>query len=348
MKLLTLLLGLLLAQSSAAETSLSGRVETLGSHAPVPTPRWCWRPWAEAWKTYQTTIADAAGHFVFRNVRPGSFRVHAERQGYLRGEAGSRTAGIVGSPVAVVQGQTPQTVVVTLTPTGVIAGRILSEDGPVRGALVRALRVVFRDGERNTEMAAAARADDRGEYRLFGLPPGYLVDAVRPPRARIEGNEYVVPLIASNANGNRREMRVPLAQALADGAVDPAAYESGTRLPSLYPGTMDEEAAIPIDIAAGAAVPGVDIVIVPVPSVTVRGRVIAGGAGMLTESVGIGVRRLRRLVVRLAWQSARHSGPPGGERHLRAAVRSVRSIRVDCTNGRKLRPAVRSDRRRGG
>jgi hypothetical protein len=169
----------------------------------------------------------------------------------------------------------------------------VGDDGPVRGALVRALRVVFYDGQRNTAMAAAASTDDRGEYRLFGLAPGaYLVDAVRPQRARIEGNEYVVPLIASNANGNRREMRVPLAQALIEGTVDPAAYESGARVPNLYPGTMDEESAIPIDLAPGTTVPGVDIVITPVPAVTVTGRLIPAGSGVVAAPVGIGVRRL--------------------------------------------------------
>ena len=294
MKLLMLIIGALLAQSSTAfETSLSGRVEALGTNAPVAYAEVVLAPVGGSVDGYRTTSADAAGRFTFRNVPAGSFRVHAERQGYLRGEAGSRTAGIVGTPVSVVPGQAPPPVVVTLTPTGVIAGRIVDADGPVRGALVRALRVVYRDGERLTEIAATGSADDRGEYRLFSLTPGsYVVDAARAPRARIEGNEYVVPLIASNANGNRRELRTSLAQALADGTADPAAYDSSPLLPQLYPGTLDEGAAIPVDVTPGATVSGIDLVMQPVPAVTVRGRVIPVGANVTADSVGIGITRL--------------------------------------------------------
>lgn len=294
MKLWMLIVGVLLAQSSSGvETSLSGRVEALGTNAPVPYAEIVLAPVGGTLDGYRTTTADVVGRFTFRNLPPGAFRVHAERQGYLRGEAGSRTAGIVGTPVTVVQGQTPPIVVVTLTPTGVIAGRIVDADGPVRGALVRALRVVYRDGERLTEIAATGSADDRGEYRLFSLAPGtYVVDAARPPRPRIEGNEYVVPLIASNANGNRRELRTPLAQALAEGTVDPATYDTGPLLPQLYPGTLDEDAAIPVDVTAGTTVSGIDLVMQAVPAVTVRGRVISAGGTASTESVGVGITRL--------------------------------------------------------
>lgn len=288
------IIGALLGQTpTVVETSLSGRVETLGTNAPVAYADVVLAPVGGTVDGYRTTSADAVGRFTFRNLPPGSFRVHAERQGYLRGEAGSRTAGIVGTPITVVQGQTPPTVVVTLTPTAVIAGRIVDGDGPVRGALVRALRVVYRDGERLTEIAATGSADDRGEYRLFSLAPGtYVIDAARPPRPRIEGNEYVVPLIASNANGNRRELRTPLAQALADGSVDPAVYDAGPLLPQLYPGTLDEGAAIPVEVTPGATVLGIDLVMQPVPAVSIRGRVIPVGGNASSESVGIGITRL--------------------------------------------------------
>jgi hypothetical protein len=299
MRLVTLIVGVLLAQTPAAfEASLTGRVESLDTRAPVPYADVVLAPVGGSVDEYRTTRADAGGRFTFRNVPAGAFRVHAERQGYLRGEAGSRTAGIPGTPVTVIQGQTVPTVVITLTPTGVIAGRVVDGDGPVRGALVRALRVAYRDGERQTEMAAAATADDRGEYRLFSLAPGtYLVDAARPPRARIEGNEYVVPQIASIANGNRREMRTPLSQALAEGIVDPAAWETGALLPQLYPGTIDENVAIPVDVFAGATVPGIDVVMQHVPALTVSGRVIPGGASTSPEDVSIGIQRLNGVSV---------------------------------------------------
>lgn len=290
----TWLVALLLAQVPAAfETSLSGRVETLGSGAPVAYAEVILAPvGGGSVDGYRTTIADAAGRFTFKPVPAGSFRVHAERQGYLRGEAGSRTPGITGTPVSVAQGQRPATVVISLTPTNVISGRILDEDGPARGALVRALRIAYRDGEQWTETAAAAAADDRGEYRLFGLAPGsYVVVATPSLRPRIEGDQYVMPQVASNANGNRQEIRVPLQDALTDGNVAPVAYEIGAYLPTLYPGTIDDAAAIPIEVSGGTAAPGIEIVMRRSRGVTVRGRVIAA-AGTSPDGPSVGVRRL--------------------------------------------------------
>ena len=94
MKLLALIIGVLVVQSSAPfETSFTGRVEAIGSNAPVPYAEVVLAPVGGTLDGYRTTVADTAGHFEFRNVRPGAFRVHAERQGYLRGESGSRTPG---------------------------------------------------------------------------------------------------------------------------------------------------------------------------------------------------------------------------------------------------------------
>ena len=143
MKLLALIIGVLVVQSSVPfETSFTGRVEAIGSNAPVPYAEVVLAPVGGTLDGYRTTVADTAGHFEFRNVRPGAFRVHAERQGYLRGESGSRTPGIVGTPVTVVAGETPRPVLVTLTPTGAITGRFLDADGTVGGGLVRGRRLV--------------------------------------------------------------------------------------------------------------------------------------------------------------------------------------------------------------
>jgi protocatechuate 3,4-dioxygenase beta subunit len=292
MRLLALLLGLAVAQSAAFETSVNGRVVERGSGAGVPYANVVLAPIAGALDGYRTTVADADGRFSFR-AGAGSFRVHAERQGYLRGEFGSRTPGVAGTPLVIVQGQTPPPAVVTLTPTGVITGRVLDDSGPVRNVLVRALRVTYRDGERYLEMATYARTDDRGEFRLFGLAPtSYVVDAIPQRRPHVEGANYVTPLVPSNANSNRSELRVPLAQAIADGAVDPAAYDTGIFVPSLYPGTADPSSALPIDLAPGSIVPGIDLQVRRMAAVSVRGRVIGAESATAVQPLNIAVRAL--------------------------------------------------------
>jgi hypothetical protein len=199
----------------------------------------------------------------------------------------------------VVQGQTPPAALVTLTATGVIAGRVLDDSGPIRNVLVRALRVTYRDGERYTEQATYARTDDRGEYRLFGLTPmSYVVDAIPQARPHVEGPDYVTPLVPSNANGNRSELRVPLAQAVADGVVDPAAYDTGVFVPSLYPGTTDPVAAVAIDVTPGAVVAGIDLQVRRMPAVMVRGRVIGAESATSSEPLTVALRALTGPSVR--------------------------------------------------
>jgi hypothetical protein len=86
---------------------------------------------------YQTTTTDEMGRVTFSSLPAGSYRIHAERQGYLRGESGRRTAAGVGAPVALADGQRAQAVV-TMIPTGVITGRVLENGAPVRNVWVRA------------------------------------------------------------------------------------------------------------------------------------------------------------------------------------------------------------------
>src|SRR5690606_22543136 len=96
---------------------------------------------------YRTTTTDAGGRFTVADLMPGSYRVYAERQGYLRGEYGRRTAGGAGVPVVLPAGDSvpgrpggtgaplaPRTsIVVPMIQTGVITGRVLGDDGrPVR------------------------------------------------------------------------------------------------------------------------------------------------------------------------------------------------------------------------
>ena len=65
-----------------------------------------------------------------------------------------------------------------LTPTGSISGRVYDRDGPVGKLQVQALRPIYRDGQRTLTIVQSVQTDDRGEYRLFWLPPGpYYVTA---------------------------------------------------------------------------------------------------------------------------------------------------------------------------
>jgi len=60
-----------------------------------------------------------------------------------------------------------------LVPLGAISGRVTDADGePVSNALVEAVRYAYPHGKRELTTAGKTLADDRGEYRIAGVPPG--------------------------------------------------------------------------------------------------------------------------------------------------------------------------------
>jgi 5-hydroxyisourate hydrolase-like protein (transthyretin family) len=70
-----------------------------------------------------------------------------------------------------------------LVATGTVSGRVFDENGqPATGAPVQLLRAVYNVQGRNLQAVANGVADDRGEYRAFGVPPGrYYLLAGTPP-----------------------------------------------------------------------------------------------------------------------------------------------------------------------
>jgi hypothetical protein len=247
-------LGLLL-QTAAGRASLEAQIVAIGTNNPVPRARIVVAKVGGTVDDYRTGVADASGRFTFRDLTLGSYRVFAERQGYLRGEYGRRVANVNGTPVWLVESQAAR-ITVSMVPTGVITGRVFDGGRPLRDVYVRAMRASFFDGRRSLRIVEYAKTDDLGEYRLFDLAPGiYFVSALPMDGPRIEGDTYVLPSIPSNANGNRSVIRTAGAEALAKGLVDPAALDTRIFLPLFYPGTTDATAATAIDVQPGGTSP---------------------------------------------------------------------------------------------
>ena len=262
-------------QSASRPATLQGHVVRAGTVAAVAHARVVVARVGGTLADYRTLTTGADGRFTVPDLAPGSYRIYATHDGYLRGELGRRPAGTIGVPVALVEAETSPDLEIALTPTGVIAGHVVLNGEPVRNSIVRALTSTYLDGERHVGVADWAQTDDRGEYRLFGLAPGrYLVSAAAPARPRIEGGSLVTSAIPSNANGNSPTDRTPLTpQSITAAAFDRAAY------PAVYhPGTYDAAAAGSIDLHAGETVLGIDLVLAPARTVHLRGRVIVADA----------------------------------------------------------------------
>lgn len=121
----------------------------------------------------RTVAADEEGNFKFVKLPLGNYQLLATRQGYVFQDVATSSPRLY---------RTGENALLTLTRGGVITGRVMSSAGePVVEIGVNALRVGSIDGRRRPAgepQSYSMQTDDRGQYRIFGLPPGkYLIRA---------------------------------------------------------------------------------------------------------------------------------------------------------------------------
>src|SRR5262245_13250050 len=71
-------------------------------------------------QTIPPKTTDSQGHFVFRDLDPGSYSLTAQRNGFARQAYGERATGRPGAPVSIVAGQALKDIVFRLVAAGTI------------------------------------------------------------------------------------------------------------------------------------------------------------------------------------------------------------------------------------
>lgn len=195
-----------------------------------------------------STVTDAGGRFEMKGIDPGRYRLSVSRNGFVPQEYGQRKPDDPGAIVSLRPRQALRDLLFRLMPAAVIAGRVTNEDGePLPWVQVSALREVYSRGKKSLASQTTVPTNDLGEYRLFDLRPGrYFV------RADYKPNEHVI--------GRDETERIR--------GGEPQGY-----VPMYYPGTSDPARAITLSVKAGEEIPGLEILMRPVPVFTVRGRI---------------------------------------------------------------------------
>ena len=126
---------------------------------------------------------DSEGKFAFNNLNAGTYNILTTASGFVRQQYGQRTPNGQGTPFPLAANQTMKDVALRLTPTGTVSGRILDENGqPAMGIPVQLLRQVYNPTGKVYQAVASISADDRGQYRMFGVTPGrYYLAIGNPP-----------------------------------------------------------------------------------------------------------------------------------------------------------------------
>jgi hypothetical protein len=172
--------------------------------------------------------------------------------------------------------------------TGVITGRVRDSGGELVGPVtILATQVVYENGRKTFRIVRGVTTDDRGEYRLFWLPPGtyYVAARVEDPKRRSTTLYIGHP---GRYRGTVSAQAPVISQRiLPDGNTFEEAYSL-----VYFGGVVDAEKAQPVDLSPGGSVAGVDIFMGPgtIPSHHLRGSLIDGRTGQ--PIAGIEVRAI--------------------------------------------------------
>jgi hypothetical protein len=129
------------------------------------------------------TETDRNGRFVFTGLDAGNYEIRATKNGYAASDWAYETRATELVPVAA--GQQVKGVALKLASAAILTGTVRNPAGePVQGANVRVLRRSYRESTRPHFIfcPGGAQTDDRGEYRIAGVPSGSYLLRVTPPR----------------------------------------------------------------------------------------------------------------------------------------------------------------------
>jgi hypothetical protein len=134
-------------------------------------------------KTPPTTTTDRDGMFTFKDVAAGSYAVRIQKEGFFGKPEGGVYQPTAAIDVRVLPKETAKANL-SMVPGAIVGGRIYDANGQVMSnANVQIFTVAYAFGHAVLAPLVAKVTDDRGEYRLFWVPPGdyYLAVTPRPP-----------------------------------------------------------------------------------------------------------------------------------------------------------------------
>jgi hypothetical protein len=298
------------SQQTAPTASIEGVVVRAGTSDGISRARVTLNP-SQSSVGAQAVIVDGDGKFAFRGLPAGQYRLNVTRDGYVSSEYGQRGPNGSGVAITLAAQQHATDIRIGLTSTGAIGGRIVNRYGePVGNANVQALRYTYQDGRRVLNTVQTVRTNDRGEYRLFWMTPGQYIVSAQPteqlsvdaggvlflqgPRGGGGPGGILGPGGPQLGVGGVTQITITGARGGGDfpgpggpagpGALPPPpppppipADNPETYLPVYFPGTTDVAAATPIDLRSGGNIDGVNLTVVDVKPVRIRGQVMSGG-----------------------------------------------------------------------
>ncbi len=261
------------AASIAGTAAISGKVVTNETPA-RPVRRATVRLGGADSRVGQVAITDDAGVFAFSGLAAGRYLVTATRTGFVSTAFGAKRPEGAGSAISLTDGQRVTNLTLSMLRGAAITGMVRDERGePVGGQGIGVMRYRLNPNGQQTLTRAGlgpTQTDDRGAYRVYGLPPGdYVVLATPASFLRTNDAHQTTDAEVQWALRAARET----GRGAGDTRLPPSSGPNVVYAPIFYPGTPVEAAAGHIALSAGEERAGVDIALAYVPAATVNGRV---------------------------------------------------------------------------
>jgi protocatechuate 3,4-dioxygenase beta subunit len=203
---------------------------------------------------------DAEGRFKVDDVKPGRYMATVEHPGFVQSASGKRPATILLQP-----GQGTTDLVFYMQPAAVITGKITDLDGdPMSNVSVTAQRVGTPVRGMHFYDSGGAGTNDLGEFRIPNLRAGRYTLTANPPQ--------VSPGLHPEGKDKVKENLI---------------YTT-----TYYPGTLDQEQAVAVEVHAGDETP-VHFGVLASPAYHVAGTVVGVPSGALMTDLTLSSKDYR-------------------------------------------------------
>jgi hypothetical protein len=249
-------------QKKTPTSSVSGRITIHGKGAPGIVVGIRTSDFSQGLSPALKATTDQDGNYQITNIPAGNYQVSPMAPTYVVADlVWSRARG---KTLLLAAGEDVQGIDFSIVRGGVIAGRVTDADGgPVieeRLAIVPEDQANLRGQMSPPVVAGAFQTDDRGMYRIYGIPAG---------RYKIS-----VGVAEQDVSVSMRFGRV--------------VYKR-----TFYPDATDPDAAKVVEIHEGSEATNIDITVGrSLPSFAASGKVVDGESGQPVMSVTLGLRRV--------------------------------------------------------
>ncbi len=230
-------------------------------------------------------LTDERGRFIFLHLVSGDYTLRASKPGYFE------PIFFLASPhrLSLDAGQWRATERLELLREGSISGTVLDERGePVVGANVRVFAEVSIAGRVRLATGPGGGTDDRGVYRIAGLPQGRYVVVVPSVQQAVPADTSALVIAgqsvaqaAKNAGASVAErpavdlaggQRLVLGSAVTPPPPDPSGRPQAYPM-TFYPDSFALAGSTPVELGGGEQRDGIDFQLRPVSTFRIAGRI---------------------------------------------------------------------------